>query len=124
MLMFSLMLPSCKVDGKGMRYPIPSENPVSLGAAAETKVISVVDLVEIHTENKTDIKQYDPKTGITTIENDWITIVSTDIENSYDLRLTIKVKENTLNTTRTYNLRMSGKPGTKILVITQNGKTD
>lgn len=124
MLMFSLMLTSCKKeDGKGViRNPIPSENPVSFGAAAETKVISVENLLSIHPENETDIRQYDSETAITTIKNDWITIVTTNI--GCNRKLTIEVKENTLNTTRTYNLTLSGVPRTTILVITQNGKVN
>lgn len=125
LLLLSCTLTSCMQkkngmdeEGKGIKNPIPSENPVIFTAEAQPKVIWVSNLTKMYPENpKTDKTIIEE--GRMVVENDWITITATHEEG-----LRIEVKENTTNMLRTYNLKMSGMPGEATLIITQNGKTN
>lgn len=125
LILVALFLPcilvSCRQEGKGMKHPKPSENPVYLTAEAQTKDITVKNLALIYPEKETDKLEIDGEKGIMTLETDWFTI--TTIHEREGEKMTFEVKANTSNESRTYNLEMSGKPGKTILHIIQSGKT-
>lgn len=126
LLLMSCVLTSCMQNknemdeiGKGIKNPIPSENPISLTAEAQTKEIDVKNLAGFSLENPKTDKTYKNEAGHSVLESDWVTFTFIPLKT-----LQITVKENTTNESRTHNLLLNGIPGGANLIIIQNGKTN
>lgn len=100
-------------------YPEPSENPVLLTYEAQTKKITVENMVSIAREDATDEKIVGD--DYITIQNDWVSFTKSS---SFVPKNTLKivVKENTTGEPRSHTVSL--KSGTKntILTVTQAGK--
>lgn len=126
LLLFSLISTSCREEGKGIRYPEPSENPIYLTSNAETKDTWVKNVFGINAENpETDnVEINDTNTSTTSsgtiIENDWIRIEYGNKLAKGVMRIT--VKENTLPHSRSYILKIYSDLKESKLAIIQAGK--